>query len=286
MKKTILGLRAETSLHAGTGQTVGAVDLPIQREAHTGWPCVFGSAMKGALRSHAETRITPLPDWITPVFGPKSNKASDHAGALAVTDARILLLPVRSLTGHFKWITCPAVLSRLKRDLEMIGKTVGFADPNEPTAGAVATPNGGDSIFLEEFQFTQTAQNMDNLITALARFGMEESELQNQLVIMRNDDFADFCRTATAITPHIAIENEKKTVVGGALWYEETLPPDTLLYVMLLANDARNGTTPLLSDAGVLDKVTDMFAGDKRYLQVGGNETVGMGWCKVMEVKP
>ncbi|MEC4677263.1 MAG: RAMP superfamily CRISPR-associated protein, partial [Nitrospirota bacterium] len=91
------------------------------------------------------------------------------------------------------------------------------------------------------------------------------------------------CRTATAIVPHISIEKETKTVKGGALWYEETLPPDTLLYVMLLANAARNsGTPPTLSGADVLKKVTDMFPGKgKSYLQIGGNETVGMGWCKV-----
>lgn len=288
MANTILGLRAETSIHAGTGQNVGAVDLPIQREAHTGWPCVYGSAMKGALRNHAEMRITPLPDWIAPVFGPESNKASDHAGALAVTDARILLLPVRSLTGHFKWVTCPAVLSRLKRDLKMTGGSAGFTSaPPEPAARAVATPNGGDPIFLEEFQFTQAQVDLTNVITELTRFGIEQAALQSQLVVMRNDDFADFCRTATAVTPHIAIENDKKTVVGGALWYEETLPPDTLLYVMLLANAARNGTTPSLLDTDVLGKVTGMFTGEnKPYLQIGGNETVGMGWCKVTEVKP
>jgi CRISPR-associated protein Cmr4 len=287
MANAILGLRAETSIHAGTGQTVGAVDLPIQREAHTGWPCVFGSAMKGALRSHAETRISPKPSWITAVFGPESANASDHAGALAVTDARILLLPVRSLTGHFKWVTCRAVLERLKRDLEMIGKSAGFTAPEDPTAGTAATSGGEQPIFLEEFQFTQDSKDLSQVITALAGFGIEAAALQNQLVVMRNDDFADFCRTATAVTPHIAIENDKKTVVGGALWYEETLPPDTLLYVMLLANGARNGGESPLSDADVLGKVTGMFnsEGKPPYLQVGGNETVGMGWCKVTRVQ-
>jgi len=286
MANAILGLRAETSIHAGTGQNVGAVDLPIQREAHTDWPCVFGSAMKGALRAHAEMRITPNA-WITAVFGPESSKASDHAGALAVTDARLLLLPVRSLTGHFKWVTCPAVLKRLERDLRMLGKPLGFAVPNEPVAGAVATPCGGDSVFLEEFQFAQKkVDELENVISELTRFGIENSALENQLVVMRNDDFADFCRTATAVTPHIAIDNASKTVVGGALWYEETLPPDTLLYVMLLASAARNGTPPPLSDADVLGKITGMFAGEnKPYLQIGGNETVGMGWCKVTEVQ-
>jgi len=287
MANTIFGLRAETSIHAGTGQNIGGVDLPIQREAHTDWPCVFGSAMKGALRNHAETRGNMDKASIPLVFGPvaESSKASDHAGALAVTDARILLLPVRSLTGHFKWVTCPAVLKRLNRDLEMIGRSTIFTMPHELSAGAVATPDDSDTIFLEEFQLTQTPTDLKDVITELTKFGIEQVELESQLVVMCNNDFTDFCRTATAVTPHIAIENDKKTVRGGSLWYEETLPPDTLLYVMLLANGARNGVTPQLSDTEVLGKVTGMFTGEnKPYLQIGGNETVGMGWCRVKEV--
>ncbi len=289
MENTILGLRAETSLHAGTGQNVGAVDLPIQREAHTDWPCVFGSAMKGALRNHAETRMIPTPGWISAVFGPEPKsetaKASEHAGALAVTDARILLLPVRSLTGHFKWVTCPAILDRLKRDFSLVGKSVAFEIPNEPAEGIVISPEAGDPIFLEEFQFTQVKEDLSKLINVLESLGIEKAELLKQLVVMNNNDFADFCRTATAVTPHIAIDNKTKTVQAGALWYEETLPPDTLLYVMLLANAARNGASPALSDAGVLGEVTGMFEGERPYLQIGGNETLGMGWCKVKQAK-
>lgn len=282
MENTILGLRAETSIHAGIGQSTGGVDLPIQREAHTGWPCVYGSAMKGALRSHAETRCGN-PSWITDVFGPdtNTNKASDHAGAIAVTDARLLLLPVRSLTGHFKWITCPAVLERLKRDMQMIGRQAEFQIP-PTTVGAIVTSIGNGSIFLEEYQFTQVQQEIADLITVLVRFGMDTENLMQQLAIMHNDDFADFCSAAATVTPHIAIDNKTKTVRSGALWYEETLPPDTLLYTMLLANPSRSSNG--MDAATVLGCVTGMFTSDNHYLQIGGNETVGMGWCRVTEV--
>ncbi|MBN2887102.1 MAG: type III-B CRISPR module RAMP protein Cmr4, partial [Chromatiaceae bacterium] len=90
----LLGLLAETAIHAGAGQNAGVIDLPIQREAHTAWPVVFGSAVKGALRALAEERQAP---WLKAVFGPETNNASEHAGALLVGDARLLLLPVRSL---------------------------------------------------------------------------------------------------------------------------------------------------------------------------------------------
>jgi CRISPR-associated protein Cmr4 len=283
MTNAILGLRAETSLHAGTGQTVGAVDLPIQREAHTGWPCVFGSAMKGALRAHAEMRGGMNENMRALVFGPGSTTASEHAGALAVTDARILLLPVRSLTGHFKLVTCPAVLARLARDMNLIGKTDVFEVPKQPQPETVLTLNAGLPIFLEEYEFKQIQADLSGVIALLAKFGADAIALQTQLVVLHDDDFTHFSRSATAIAPHIAIDNGTKTVRDGSLWYEETLPPDTLLYTLLLANDARKSkATEKASE--ILKTVTDMFA-EKPYLQIGGNETVGMGWCKVTRVQ-
>lgn len=46
----MLFLHAQTSLHPGSGTALGVVDLPIQRERHTQWPLIPGSALKGILR--------------------------------------------------------------------------------------------------------------------------------------------------------------------------------------------------------------------------------------------
>jgi CRISPR-associated protein Cmr4 len=73
----LLGLLAETSIHAGAGQMAGVIDLPIQREAHTAWPVVFGSAVKGALRTLANEQKAP---WLISVFGPETSSAHEHAG--------------------------------------------------------------------------------------------------------------------------------------------------------------------------------------------------------------
>ena len=54
-------------------------------------------------------------------FGPETADADKYAGALSLTDARILAFPVRSLCGVFAWVTCRAVLDRLNRDLNLTG---------------------------------------------------------------------------------------------------------------------------------------------------------------------
>jgi len=43
-------IKVITPLHAGSGQDLGVVDLPIQRERHTGFPKIEASGLKGSIR--------------------------------------------------------------------------------------------------------------------------------------------------------------------------------------------------------------------------------------------
>lgn len=278
----LLGLLAETPLHAGAGQMAGVIDLPIQREAHTGWPVVFGSAVKGALRTLADEQNAP---WRFAVFGPETANASDHAGALLVGDARLLLLPVRSLTSHFKWVSCPALLKRFHADAARLGldQKADFVIPDMPDRDTALLPAGStDGLFLEEFRFKTQPTDLSAVIAAIARLmGREDAAaaLQRQLVVVNDDRFSHLARFATPVNPHVCIDNKTKTVKPGALWYEESLPSDTLLYVGLYAQPARV-KNEAKSAAEVLNHITqELFT--RPYLQLGGNETVGMGWCKV-----
>ncbi len=48
MQTRILYLFTRTPLHVGAGASVGAIDQPVQRERHTGFPIVPGSSLKGS----------------------------------------------------------------------------------------------------------------------------------------------------------------------------------------------------------------------------------------------
>ena len=284
----LLGLTAETAIHAGTGQSTGVIDLPIQREGHSGWPCIFGSGVKGALRSRAEDLPGISRDTINLVFGPDTQHASDHAGALAVSDARLLLLPVRALTSHFKWVTCPALLARLARDAARVGiggfQALASVPVDDPGEGFAALQQGADAeLFLEEYRFSAKQTDLIKVIDCLAQFSPRPgfaTQLKQQLTVVSNDSFAHLSQHATPVNAHVAIDSATKTVRNGALWYEETLPPDTLLYTILSAANARAAEADMPASA-VLDAIVSQLFGERPYLQIGGNETVGMGWCAV-----
>lgn len=280
----LLSLLAQTSLHPGAGSTVGAIDLPIQRESHNGWPCIYGSSVKGALRDKAEKSKLDKQDLFA-TFGPDTDNASDHAGAISVGDARLLLLPIRSLTSAFKWVTCPAALKRLKRDSDMLNLKQ-FSNIEVPDIdgenSALSCSDDGD-LFLEEYRFTAIAskEKLSGVIDVLSQLAQRDEfkqELEEQLVIISDDMFSYLVQNATAINAHIALNSDTKTTKKGALWYEETLPPETLMYVPVMAQPSRSQHK--LSSQQINQVICTLFS-EHSWLRVGGNETLGMGWCAV-----
>lgn len=276
---TIITLRAQTSIHAGASDGNGVVDLPIQREAHSDYPCIFGSSMKGALRAFAKDKLNE--NDTKKLFGPEPNADStaNNMGSLLISDARLLLLPMRSLTGQFRWVTCPAILQRLCQDkhrfLSVNEKDIGIEVNDEEVIILTNTPETAETnndapdrkLFLEEYAFkvkVEDNQKVKDLLTAF----IDEKLLTEQLAIISNNSFAYLCRFAIPVNARNVL-NEDKT--SDNLWYEETLPTETVMYVGLSGKSEG------------LQTIKNILVKNK-YLQVGGNETIGMGWFVVKEL--
>lgn len=270
MKTLLYGLLAETSIHPGAGQSSGFVDLPVAREAATDYPVIVGSGMKGALLGMARDF-----DWDdaqrNDVFG-----KHDNAGGLLVSDARLLLLPVRSLTSSFMWLTCPHAIERFMRDHKRSGRTRDAIESIELEDGDNQTPKylGPDvgELYLEERQFAHAGGLPEGLTASLKPLVAHKAaaaRLDKQLVVVSDNSFTWFARYGLAVNARNKLHDEKKT--SENLWYEETLPPDSLFY-WLLAERSN----------GALEKIKSLFSA-RPYLQVGGNETIGHGWFAVSD---
>lgn len=279
-------------VHMGAGQAVGAIDNPIQREVHTGHPLIAGSGLKGAVRHHF-ARTWKDDKLIARLFGPERD-ASDHAGAIAFTDAALVAFPVRSLKNTFVYATCPTALARLKR---LAGDAAtwsvpGVTEGNAKTAGDSALANG--RLVLEAFDFAATT---DAGVTAIADWlaanALPQSpeheffrnKLKTDLVVLSDTEFGHFVRHATVVEAHVKIDNETGAAAEHALFYTENLPPEALLAGLLLASVERRpkgkGTDDLM-DAGAVLAAVLRDAGERKgladhLLQVGGDATTGRG---------
>lgn len=316
VESRLLFLYVETSLHAGAGAGVEAIDLPIQRERTTGYPIVQAPGIKGALRSEvidADARKA----MVHVVFGPDTANASLHAGAFSPGDARILLFPVRSLRGVFAWTTSVDVLRRWRREAVAAGfpadKLPALPAAEPPAGGCYISGNGttaGGTVVLEEFAFTPQNEPTptvaklavwlaDNALPKGAEFQWWRDGLKERLVILPDDDFRDFTEQATEVLTRVKL-TEAKTVQTGALWTEEHLPAESLLYAPARATRFRvNGDatpaawqekkSPADQAAAILDWVSDSANIPHRF-QLGGDETVGRGmvslrWLKSADVE-
>lgn len=287
-------LYTETSLHVGSGSELGVVDLPIQREKHTEFPKIESSSLKGAIREAFEERFRNSEEGkkkISLVFGPENG--DEHAGALGFIDARILLFPVRSLKGIFAWITCPAVLNRLVSDFGLCNvkelPPIPSSDKKIPTKCNLVTK--GDKVVLEEYTFIVKADaECDQLAEWLSSNVLPPSsnsywieKLKKDLVILPDDDFRDFVLMSTEVNARIKIDNDIGTVAEGALFYEEYLPSETVLYSIALASplfveDSKKGDLKGDTPHEEANNVMKFFSDNlPQIIQVGGNATIGKG---------
>lgn len=304
---------AVSPVHMGAGSAIGAIDSPIQREVHTLHPMFAGSGLKGALRHHlnhawprvpkpmnpAITLPSPL---ITRIFGPATD-ASDHAGALSLSDAQIVALPVRSLKNGFAYVTSPLALARVARLAQQAGMAIDWTIPPVKADQIVTNPDStllsGSQLVLEAFEFSARPDaELAKVAVWLAQhaLGGEDQtffadKLRTDLVLLSDTDFSHFARHAMVIEPHVRIHDESGAADGGGLFYVENLPPETLMVGLAQAtverfkkDSRKDGAAPLLTAADVLGLVFDDDSCPQgcvglsgRLLQIGGDATTGRG---------
>ena len=175
----------------------------------------------------------------------------------------------RSLTGSYRWATCPHLIERYRRDLGRAGLQP-LPDVPSVNLGAVLAAGDG-SLFLEERQFRIDGRPPDDLVAAAKLLLLHEetrARLPDQIAVLNDDDFAWFARYGLAIQARNVLDCGTKQ--SKNLWYEETLPADTVLYAIVMGRS---------EDAA--DALGSLFPDGDPYLQAGGNETIGHGWFAV-----
>ncbi len=287
-------LHVLTPLHVGVGQGVGFIDLPIMREKVTGWPLTPGSAVKGVMAD----RVDPTgekrkkkkgeegyDEQFIAAFGRADQDGeSANSGSLAFTDARLACLPVPSLFGTFAWVTSPFTLQRLKRDLDAAGLGAGLPADSR-TSGKTHLPQGFPSalksddgkVYLEDLDFGSqacpTARAWSDKLTEWIFPGDAawQEIFRERFAILPDDSFDFLCETATEVNARIRIKQETKTADKGALWYEESLPVETILAGLVWCDKvfSKGVATP--------QKLIENYCSKELTLQIGGKATVGKG---------
>ncbi len=273
-------LHALSALHVGTGQSVGTVDLPIARAKASNLPLVPGSAIKGVLRDELKMDAKDH----KALFGPESTKADveTHASAIAVGDANLLILPIRSFAGTVAFATCPFILKQFARDAALRDR---IPVPAAETANVCTQTELklGNKIALEDLDLT--ANNNADTQTLATKIAAAlyptdtdwQTEFTKRFVILPDDIFSFLAETATEIRMRISIDRNTRIVKQGALWSEENLPAESVLWGVIGISKSRDATNNKSAE-----DLSKLLPTGETHLQIGGKHTVGRGLCRLV----
>jgi CRISPR-associated protein Cmr4 len=271
MEQKILYLFTRTPLHVGAGASVGAIDQPIQRERHTGFPIIPASSIKGTFADAWSAELKPnkagelvrilkesagdSKDYVAPnvawLFG-SDDANSAWPGAIQFSEAKVLAFPIRSGKGSFAWITCPLMLARAARDSVPGVKALSDAelkrflaqDGDEKALFAAGGPlalrpaDGGNDdtqIVLEEYTFKHGGElpnGLGNAFQNLLADGVWK-EVSARLVILSDGMMSFFAASACEVAQHVRIDDTTGTAADQALFNQENVPSETLFYAFV-----------------------------------------------------
>jgi CRISPR-associated protein Cmr4 len=331
-------IRTISPMHVGSGSDLGIVDLPIQREKHTGFPKIEASSLKGSLREALENiddskkqeilenqlkmfleggeinlekfdnDINLLKNYfyaLNLVFGfdedglskeviDKFENDKDFAGAIGFSDASVLLFPVKSVRGVFAWITSPSVLRKFAEQLRIakakIDIKTNFQISEDEAIVADRTFMGvNNNVILEEYSFIiKDDSSIDKLSEQLVELtGIDD--IKKRLVILSDDSFKDFVNLSTEVITRTKIDNTTGTVSKGALFNEEYLPAETILFFLTFASPIfqKKENKGIFKNAKKEEEMVFEFFNESlpEVVQIGGNATLGKGIAEIYKIK-
>jgi len=229
------------------------------------------------------------------VKGLFGEKEKDFAGAIGFTDARLLLFPIKSMKGVFAWATCGKILKQFEADMKLTDgkksfRIEGLESVSNQKAyllnakSALKLHSNSNKVILEEYTF-QVESTLSlkveekDFLEWLFENVVKDEKVKADVIILPDDDFKDFVNLSTEVITRTKIDNNTGTVATGALFTEEYLPAESVMYSLVMAHDEFRADNPLPADE-VMSFFNDNLP---KIVQIGGNATLGKGLTKMVK---
>ena len=120
----IYKIKCITNLHVGSGEiNYSIIDNEVQKDPVTGYPTIFSSSVKGALREHLK-KIDFDKKKCIEMFGSEQgdNKTNIKQGLLKFTSAQLLKIPMRNNEGEdpYKMVYSETAKNQFNRFCEIM----------------------------------------------------------------------------------------------------------------------------------------------------------------------
>ena len=246
-----------TNLYVGSGDiNFNVVDNEVEKDPTTGYPMIHASGLKGAIRSHCENNGegAAVKAAVTELFGkPATKEDADTAGRLKFLDAYMLMRPMR-LAGSDALASIPVTT------LTALRQYVDWRAAFDPSYKAPAIPDldfGANAFLISPSQKNARVEGDSTGVLNDNDAKIIEEILGVKKFAVGKDLTTDY--PLPVVARNQLGENKN-------LWYEEIVPHGTVFYFAVLDPQDNN---PLTFD---------------RWVQIGGNASVGCGYCQIKAI--
>lgn len=285
----MLFIKALTPLHVGTGRGEAIhVDLPIQRDEF-GFPTIWSSSLKGALRAHYKDRDKGDKDGCRRrvIFGPEpaSREVSEQSSAASFLDSRLLFIPARTLTNVWTYVTSSHMLERLNTYISLMNKpATEIQDPGDKvlTSRSDLIVNGNVILNEVELKAEHKAGIVEKLKEVLPKDIISSIEKKG-LALIPDSISKTIVNKSLLIQHRVRLKEETKTVESGALWSEEYLPAESIMISMIICKNPGKNKSKCYDEELNGEKICKYLkeAYDGQALPIGGRETIGKGLVRI-----
>ncbi|MEZ4885617.1 MAG: type III-B CRISPR module RAMP protein Cmr4 [Chitinophagales bacterium] len=269
-------ITAISNLHAGSGDAeYGIIDKRVQKDVVSKLPTINSSSLKGALRElFGHVLGDKNHKHINDIFG--SDKVEDaegnesnSAGQYNFFSASLLVLPVRSDVAPFFRATSPTILKQFLEDLQRYRAT-DLYDKYKAAVKYLADykVEKGKPVFFEAHNGKAVLEDLEAKEVQYTGEGYDliQELLGDNLALFHYDDFKDLCEDLPVIA-----RNNLENGVSTNLWYEEIVPRESRFYFFLYKPAAHTAFEETLEKK-------------EGYAQIGGNASVGYGYCQLKKL--
>jgi len=188
-----------------------------------------------------------LSESINEFLGPEIDKQNGlHAGGLILTEGQTLAIPFRSMNQPFFFVTSLLVLERFDRNLRTFGINNAFS------LGEFPWGLDSNKVYVPDEKLQEFLDLVSRCLPVQARIKLTGGKTASKWKT-----------------------SEGKTEKGN-LWYEESVPADSLFVFFIMNRPGVRNGKDLVGD---FQRFLVDYDINLSVVQMGGNETVGYGWC-------
>ncbi|BCU68738.1 type III-B CRISPR module RAMP protein Cmr4 [Stygiolobus caldivivus] len=263
-------IHAVTNLHVGSGLSVEEeIDLPFQRD-ELGYPTIYASSLKGAIKSFLFKEFPNKRDVIYKVLGEDENPEGASLGTFL--DAVLFAIPSRiveinSARPHiWVYVTTYELLKKVKSYLESSSQLSNAYFSLQNIIDNILSKEGVNIALGSHLKY---AILNEDFYIELETFDVDIPYITDDnvpLLVLEDSKGREVINRSLIRVKRIRINRNTKTVETGGLWSEEYIPMRSIFFSVFLSKEGKESAVFM-----------SCILRNLRYVILGGKETIGKG---------